>query len=99
MSFTRTSLLIDQRTVTSGFSALLYFQQEPVVSGLRHYGEAAQEHARATLAMATDGGQANGEIAVLDFAVGLDGRRAQVPTDLVLAPLDTSWVSPSARQM
>ena len=42
------------------------------------------------LAMATGGGQADGEIAVLDFAVGRDGRLAQAPTDLVLAPLDTS---------
>jgi hypothetical protein len=50
--------------------------------------------------MATGGGQADGEIAVLDVAVGLDGRLAQVPTDLVLAPLDTSGLpsrSPIAR--
>ena len=90
VSFTRTSLRIDQRTVASGLTAQLYFQQEPAPSGYDGTAKPLKSAARVMLAVATHGGQAEGEIAVLDFAVGRDGRLAQAPTDLVLPPLDTS---------
>ena len=49
---------------------------------------ASRSRPRAMLAMATSDGENPGEIVVLDFGVGTDGRLAQAPTELFLPKLD-----------
>ncbi|MFE2273327.1 LamG-like jellyroll fold domain-containing protein [Streptomyces lavendulae] len=74
----RDSFTLKGRSVVSGMSALLYHQQENVVAGYRADPKPAKRQARVMLAFAAKYGQ-EPAVAALDFAVGRDGRLAQVP--------------------
>ncbi|WP_327373067.1 LamG domain-containing protein [Streptomyces sp. NBC_01216] len=74
----RDSFALKGRSVVSGMSAVLYHQQENVVAGYRPDPKPAKRQARVLLAFAAKYGQ-NPCLASLDFAVGRDGRLAQVP--------------------
>ncbi|MEU9678835.1 LamG domain-containing protein [Streptomyces parvus] len=74
----RDSFTLKGRSVVSGMSALLYHQQENVVAGYRADPKPAKRQARVMLAFAAKYGQ-EPAVATLDFAVGRDGRLAQVP--------------------
>ncbi|MER7540791.1 hypothetical protein ABTX77_39415 [Streptomyces sp. NPDC097704] len=74
----RDSFVLKGRTVVSGMSAVLYRQQENVVSGYRADPKPAKRQARVLLAFAAKYGQ-EPCLATLDFAVGRDGRLAQAP--------------------
>jgi hypothetical protein len=74
------------RTVESGLTALLYYQQENVTSGYAAEEKPLKRHARVMLAVATksERGDKN-EIATLDFAVSVSGKLAQVPDVIPLS--------------
>ncbi|MFI5530109.1 LamG-like jellyroll fold domain-containing protein [Kitasatospora sp. NPDC051853] len=74
----RDSFALKGRSVVSGMSAVLYHQQENVVAGYRTDPKPAKRQARVMLAFAARYGQ-EPCLATLDFAVGRDGRLAQVP--------------------
>ncbi len=74
----RDSFVLKGRSVVSGMSAVLYHQQESAVAGYRPDPKPAKRQARVMLAFAAKYGQ-NPCLASLDFAVGRDGRLAQVP--------------------
>ncbi|MCD9904656.1 LamG domain-containing protein [Streptomyces sp. MT29] len=74
----RDSFVLKGRSVVSGMSAVLYHQQENVVAGYRADPKPAKRQARVMLAFSAKYGQSPC-LASLDFAVGRDGRLAQVP--------------------
>lgn len=78
---------MELRSVASGLTALLYFQQANVPSGYDGQQKPLKQSARIMLAFAVAGASAPGRnhIAVLDFAVSASGKIAQVPDHL---PLD-----------
>lgn len=88
----RSSFAFDGRTVESGLSALLYYQQQKAATGYDAEAKPLKRQARVMLAAATGGpdpeakGKDTGEhyIAVLDFAVSREGKLAQVPDRLDL---------------
>ncbi|MCY1022735.1 LamG domain-containing protein [Pyxidicoccus sp. MSG2] len=83
-SLHRDSFVVENRVVTSGMAALLYYQQETTGSGDSRSGEPQKRQARLMLSFATHGrgpqkkATRNQYAAVLDFAVARDGRLAQV---------------------
>ncbi|MEU1125677.1 LamG domain-containing protein [Streptomyces sp. NPDC005899] len=74
----RDSFVLKGRTVESGMSAVIYHQQENVSAGYRPDPKPAKRQARVMLAFAAKYGQEPALVS-LDFAVGRDGRLAQVP--------------------
>ncbi|MFJ7768352.1 LamG-like jellyroll fold domain-containing protein [Streptomyces sp. NPDC097107] len=74
----RDSFVLKGRSVVSGMSAVLYHQQESAVAGYRPDPKPAKRQARVMLAFSAKYGQSPC-LASLDFAVGRDGRLAQVP--------------------
>ncbi|RPE36462.1 concanavalin A-like lectin/glucanase superfamily protein [Kitasatospora cineracea] len=74
----RDSFVLKGRTVESGMSAVIYHQQENVSAGYRSDPKPAKRQARVLLAFAAKYGQEPALVS-LDFAVGRDGRLAQVP--------------------
>ncbi|MGW7476038.1 LamG-like jellyroll fold domain-containing protein [Streptomyces cyaneofuscatus] len=74
----RDSFILKGRTVESGMSAVIYHQQENVSAGYRPDPKPAKRQARVVLAFAAKYGQEPALVS-LDFAVGRDGRLAQVP--------------------
>lgn len=86
----RESFVFAGRTVISGLAATLYFQQENVATGYGTEQKPLKKQARVLLAGVTNGpvppaGVAGRSyVATLDFAVGRDGRLAQVPDQISL---------------
>lgn len=79
--------VLELRTVESGLTALLYYQQENVISGYAAEEKPLKRNARVMLAVATKNAAGNkNEIATLDFAVSTSGKLAQVP-DVVPLPV------------
>ncbi|MFJ5881761.1 LamG-like jellyroll fold domain-containing protein [Kitasatospora cineracea] len=74
----RDSFVLKNRTVESGMTAMVYHQQENVTAGYRADPKPAKRQARVMLAFAAKYGQEPAVVG-LDFAVGRDGRLAQVP--------------------
>ncbi|MHA6757059.1 LamG-like jellyroll fold domain-containing protein [Streptacidiphilus sp. PAMC 29251] len=89
----RTSFAVSGRTVTSGLSATLYFQQEPAVTGYAVTASQEKRQARVLLAFATAGPPPQGEpadrsyVASVDCALTKDGRVA-TPS----GSIDLAWV-------
>lgn len=71
---------MEPRSVTSGMTALLYYQQEPVASGYANEKKPLKRNARVMLAVATRSASGDkDEIATLDFGVSGAGKLAQIP--------------------
>ncbi|MFJ6619638.1 LamG-like jellyroll fold domain-containing protein [Kitasatospora sp. NPDC091335] len=88
----RDSFSFAGRTVLSAPSALLYHQQETQAAGYRGEPKPAKHQARVLLSCATGDAaapEAEPRLAVLDLAVGADGRLAQVADVLTLPELAT----------
>ncbi|MCX4694786.1 LamG-like jellyroll fold domain-containing protein [Streptomyces sp. NBC_01408] len=90
----RDSFAVTGRTVVSGLSAVLYHQQEETAVGYGQQPKPGKRQARVLLSCATSGpdpktGAVSEEayVATVDFAVGRDGRLAQVPDELALPVL------------
>ncbi|WP_148086060.1 LamG domain-containing protein [Actinocorallia herbida] len=89
----RDTFAIKGRTVVTGLSALLYHQQEPMVTGYGGAPTQEKRQARVLLAFATSGpAPAGGDaarsyVSTVDFAVGTDGRLSAVPDTIDLAPI------------
>ncbi|HSG42201.1 MAG TPA: LamG domain-containing protein, partial [Anaerolineales bacterium] len=89
----RNSFRVEGRSVASGLTALLYYQQEPVASGYSGEEKPLKQKGRVMLAMATqaEAGPTESDkpyIAVLDFAVSQEGRLAQIPDVVSLEPVN-----------
>jgi hypothetical protein len=90
----RSSFALNGRTIESGLSALLYYQQEKAITGYDEQTKPLKRNARVMLAANTSNPQADGKqmgnesgnkyIAALDFAVSREGKLAQVPDNLDL---------------
>ncbi|MBE9112795.1 laminin G domain-containing protein [Nodosilinea sp. LEGE 07298] len=73
------------RTLESGFSAILYFQQETAATGYDNLEKPMKTSARVLLTMATsDSSDPQSRVTALDFAVSIDGKLVQVPETLDL---------------
>lgn len=76
----RCSFRVAGREVTSGLTALLYYQQEHLRAGYDGEPKPMKKAARIMLAVATRAGTSkNNEIATLDIALARDGRLALLP--------------------
>jgi len=77
---------LENRSVASGLSALLYFQQANVASGYDGEQKPLKQSARVMLAFATSGASSGDKnyIASLDFAVSAAGKIAATPDRLPL---------------
>ena len=85
------SFTFQGRTIESGLTAGLYYQQEE-----QGDGKPMKQNARVMLAVATGGPDPNGGsttndayVAALDLAVSREGRLAQVPDQMALDPITT----------
>ena len=91
----RSSFTIQGRTITSGMSAILYYQQENLKSGYSNEAKPMKKSARVMLAVATNGGKKDtdgtsvNEIAVLDFALLREGKLVLIPDNLVLKSVNS----------
>jgi FtsZ-binding cell division protein ZapB len=90
----RSSIKLNDRTIASGLSALLYYQQETAASGYDRAEKPVKKNARVMLALTTgkaSRGNGNdgilGHIAVLDFALSREGKLALTPDNITLPPL------------
>lgn len=88
----RTSFAFEDRTIATGLSALLYFQQEEAAVGHGAVAGPVKRNARVMLAVGTGSGTNTGgpnrnHVAVLDFALARNGRLAQVPDVIGLPAL------------
>ncbi|MGF1567613.1 MAG: LamG-like jellyroll fold domain-containing protein [Nodosilinea sp.] len=73
------------RALESGFSAILYFQQETAATGYDNLEKPMKTSARLLLTMATrDSSDPQSRVTALDFAVSIDGKIVQVPETLDL---------------
>ncbi|MEQ1747289.1 MAG: LamG-like jellyroll fold domain-containing protein, partial [Saprospiraceae bacterium] len=81
----------ETRSIASGLSALLYFQQANVASGYDGAQKPLKQSARVMLAFATKGAATGDKnhIASLDFAVSASGKIAQIPDRLPLEMVQT----------
>jgi len=77
---------LETRSLASGLSALLYYQQSNVPSGYDGQEKPLKQSARVMLAFATKGSETGDKnhIASLDFGVSVSGKIAQVPDRLAL---------------
>ncbi|NET04249.1 MAG: LamG domain-containing protein [Symploca sp. SIO2B6] len=81
----RTSFGFKHRTIESGLSALLYFQQEDVITGNDSTPKPTKQDARVMLAVATKSeDDQHNHIAVLDFALTKNGKLAQILDNIPL---------------
>jgi len=83
----RSSFALKGRSVESGLSALLYYQQEKARTGYNTESKPMKRQARVMLTAGTAGQNPPGSeqsIAAVDFAVSRDGKLAQVPDQLDL---------------
>ncbi|MFF8958672.1 LamG-like jellyroll fold domain-containing protein [Streptomyces sp. NPDC014894] len=85
----RDSFTVSGRSVVSGLSAALYYQQEDAASGYDAASQPVKRQARVVLAFAsgTVGTTTDPCIATVDFGVGVDGRLADVPDVLTLTDI------------
>ncbi|PSR19015.1 hypothetical protein C8255_04520 [filamentous cyanobacterium CCP3] len=84
----RDSFQVEGRTIASGISSLLYFQQEEARTGYDQQVKPLRQGARVMLAVATqNAGSQHNEIATLDFGVAANGRLARVPDSITLKPV------------
>ncbi|MBP6825980.1 MAG: laminin G domain-containing protein, partial [Saprospiraceae bacterium] len=81
----------EERTIESGLSALLYFQQSNVASGYEGQQKPLKQSARVMLSVATKGKAAGDKpfLAALDFGVSASGRLAQIPARVALETIQT----------
>ena len=81
---------VDLRTVESGMTAVLYYQQAEFAGGYEsRQKKPLKQNARVMLALATKAtGGAKNEIAAIDFGVSATGRIAEVPDLLRLEHLE-----------
>jgi hypothetical protein len=71
---------VGDRTLQSGLSAVLYFQQETASTGYDNLEKPMKTSARVLLALATSSpSEPNSRVTALDFAVSIDGKLVQVP--------------------
>ncbi|BAY67087.1 hypothetical protein NIES22_72310 (plasmid) [Calothrix brevissima NIES-22] len=71
---------LEARSITSGITALLYYQQENVASGYSNEEKPLKRNARVMLAVATKSASGDkNEIATLDLGVSGSGKLAQIP--------------------
>lgn len=76
---------ISDRTLESGMSAILYFQQETAATGYDNQEKPMKTSARVLLSMATrDPSELQDRVTALDFAVSIDGKLVQLPETLTL---------------
>ncbi len=95
----RSSFGFKHRTIASGLSALLYFQQEDMVTGNDPTPKPIKQNARVMLAVATRReDEDHNRIAVLDFAVTKSGKLAQILDNIPLETLK-SQIPASVREM
>jgi len=88
----RSSFKFNGRTIESGLSAILYYQQEEAVTGYDQKAKPVKRNARVMLAVGTGEEQSNGGqnyIGVLDFGVSREGKLTQVPDNINLPLLLT----------
>ncbi|WP_306361437.1 LamG-like jellyroll fold domain-containing protein [Nocardia sp. CC227C] len=96
----RDSFTFADRTIVSGLTATLYFQQENAVAGYATDEKPLKKQARVLLAGVTAGPPPPGGtagrsyVATLDFAVGRDGRLAQVPDRITLPAVGKPATAP-----
>lgn len=94
----RGTLQISGRTVQSGFASLLYFEQVNTPSGYSGVARPLKQSGRVLLAFASNApGDAGNPIAVIDWAVSVDGRLAETPEIIALsgiAPTATATALP-----
>lgn len=87
----RSSIKLGDRSIVSGMSARLYYQQETAASGYDRSEKPVKKNARVMLAVNTDSPTPSedglGRIAVLDFALSREGKLALAPDHLNLPPL------------
>lgn len=84
----KSSFAFEGRSIASGLSALLYFQQEKSKTGYDQQEKPLKRDARVMLAIATQkANTTRSEIAILDFGVSGTGELAQVAQTLQLQPL------------
>lgn len=71
---------LEARSIASGITALLYYQQESVASGYANEEKPLKRNARVMLAVATKSASGDkNEIAALDLGVSGSGKLAQIP--------------------
>ncbi|RMF63705.1 MAG: hypothetical protein D6742_16795, partial [Cyanobacteria bacterium J069] len=81
----RDSFRFDGRTITTGLSSLLYFQQEDTRTGYDQQAKPVKQGARVMLAVGTQAaGSDRQEIAALDFGVSASGKLAKTPDNVPL---------------
>lgn len=88
----RTSFQFEGRTIESGLTSLLYYQQEKTNSGYSSQQKPIKRNARVMLAAATGSSSdtdAENYVGVLDFALSREGKLAQVPDNLTLPEINT----------
>ncbi|NEQ67038.1 MAG: hypothetical protein F6K21_16330 [Symploca sp. SIO2D2] len=88
----RSSFKLNGRTIESGLSAILYYQQEEAATGYDQKAKPVKRNARVMLAVGTGEEQSNGGqnyIGVLDFGVSREGKLTQVPDNINLPLLLT----------
>lgn len=79
---------VEERTLTSGLSAVLYFQQKQAATGYDNQEKPMKTSARVLLTMATsDASDPHSRVTALDFAVTIEGKLVQVPESLPLHTL------------
>ncbi|MFF3556184.1 LamG-like jellyroll fold domain-containing protein [Streptomyces tsukubensis] len=86
----RDSFSLSGREPVAGLAATVYYQQEKTVSGYLEQAQPAKRQARVLLVCATrPAGSTSAEacLAAVDFAVGRDGRLADVPDTLTLTEI------------
>jgi len=91
----RSSFKFNERTIESGLSAILYYQQEEAATGYDQKEKPVKRNARVMLAVGTGEEQSNGGqnyIGVLDFGVSREGKLTQVPDNINLPLLSTQGI-------
>ncbi|MGI0494679.1 LamG-like jellyroll fold domain-containing protein [Alkalinema pantanalense CENA528] len=83
-SIRRDSFQLEGRSIASGFSAILYYQQENAIGGYQQTRKPFKQNARVMLAVNTQQGTQPPEVSILDFAVSRAGQLAQIPTSVQL---------------
>ncbi len=83
----RSSFELNGRTIESGISAILYYQQENAATGYDQQEKPIKKNARVMLAVGTGEEQnssSKNHIGVLDLAVSREGKLGQVPDNITL---------------
>jgi len=81
----RSSFVVEGRRISGGLSALLYHQQEKVVSGYSREAKPMKKNTRLMLALVSQQGREDRHcIAILDFALSREGKLTLIPDNLKL---------------